>query len=180
MIIRESKKSDLNDLLDVERQAFGDVEGPEIVKLVSGLLIDPTAKPLLSLIAIKNDRTTGHILFTKACIDLKEQISSAILAPLAVVPDEQCRGIGGQLIEEGLRLLSESAVKLVFVLGHPDYYLRHGFQPAGVLGFETPYPIPEKDTGAWMVQELTPGFIGSVGGKVLCADTLNKPEYWRE
>lgn len=180
LIIRETTESDLHGLLDAERQAFGSDEGPEIVELVQGLLNDPTAEPLLSLIALSDQRVIGHILFTKAKIILYEQISAAILAPLAVVPDAQKKGVGGRLIMEGLRLLSEKDVELVFVLGHPDYYPRHGFKAAGPLGFEAPYPIPKEVADAWMVQELRPGVIGSVKGKVLCADVLNQPEYWCE
>ena len=76
--------------------------------------------------------------------------------------------------------MSETGVELVFVLGHPEYYPRHGFKPAGVHGFEAPYPIPDKHANAWMVQELHPGVIGNVNGKVICADMLNQPEHWRE
>lgn len=181
LIIRKSTESDLNDVLDVEAQAFGNEEGPEIVDLVNGLLFDPTAIPLLSLMAVNDDRAIGHILFTNARISSsKKSISAAILAPLAVIPGAQSQGVGGQLIEEGLRLLSESGVELVFVLGHPDYYPRHGFKPAGALGFKTPYPIPDKNANAWMVQELRTGVIDSVSGKVICADALNQPEHWRE
>ena len=180
MKIRKAIGPDLNNLLEVERLAFGNVEGPQIVELVQGLLIDPTAAPILSLIAEHHDRVMGHILFTKARIALNEQIPAAILAPLAVVPDAQGQGVGGQLIREGLRLLSEAGVKLVFLLGHPDYYPRYGFKTAGLLGFEPPYRIPDEHANAWMVQELGPGFLGSINGKVLCADALNQPEYWCE
>jgi putative acetyltransferase len=71
-------------------------------------------------------------------------------------------------------------VDLVFVLGNPEYYPSFGFKPAGNLGFDEPYPIPEKNADAWMVQALRPGAIGTIGGKIICADKLNKPEYWRE
>jgi putative acetyltransferase len=99
---------------------------------------------------------------------------------LAVVPDAQRQGVGGRLIERGLGLLFESGVGLVFLAGHPSYYPRHGFTPAGRLGFVPPFPIPPKDEEAWMVLALRPGLIGSVRGRVACADALNKPEYWRE
>lgn len=168
-------------MLHVEKQAFGNDKGSEIVDLVNGLLNDPSAMPLLSLIAVNDDQAIGHILFTKAHITYsKESISAAILAPLAVIPDAQSQGVGGRLIKEGLKLLSESGVELVFVLGHPEYYPRHGFKPAGSLGFEAPYPIPDEHANAWMVQELRPGLIGSVSGKIICADVLNQPEHWRE
>jgi putative acetyltransferase len=179
--IRKTTESDLNDVLNIQAQAFGNEKGPEIADLVNGLLFDPTAMPLLSLMAVNNDQAIGHILFTRARIAFsKEPISAVILAPLAIIPDTQNQGVGGQLIEEGLRLLSESDVDIAFVLGHPDYYPRYGFKPAGALGFEAPYPIPDEHANAWMVQELRPGVIGSVNGKVICADVLDQPEHWRE
>ena len=177
--IREAGDSDLNDVLCVERLAFGRDEEAELVR---ELLRDPSAKPILSLLAFKDDLPVGHILFTNAHLEHSQNpaIEIAILAPLAIVPDAQKQGIGGKLIKTGLELLSKSGVGLVFVLGHPEYYPKHGFQPAGYLGFETPYSIPKENAAAWMVQALRPEIIGSVFGKVICADTLNKPEYWRE
>ena len=178
MQIREALETDLKDVLSVERLAFGyDKEA----NLVGELLGDPSAKPFLSLLAFKNDRAVGHILFTAAQLSgTKDAVSISILAPLAIVPDAQQQGFGGKLIRQGLERLSRSKVDLVFVLGHPDYYPRFGFTPAGRLGFEAPYPIPEKHAGAWMVQALRPEVIGVVSGKVICADALNRPEHWRE
>jgi len=181
MNIRTAAESDLQNVLAVEKQAFGEEEGPVIVDLVSALLTDKTAMPVLSLIAENEDKIVGHILFTKAGIaPSEEDISACILAPLAVIPIAQGQGVGGQLIKEGLRRLTASGVDLVFVLGHPDYYPRHGFRPAGVIGFRAPYPIPEENAGAWMVQELREGVIGRVSGKIACADAMNDPRHWRE
>ena len=178
MYIREASDSDLNEVLLIERSAFGRDDEAELVR---NLLADPSAKPILSLLAFKDDRPVGHILFTTAHLTNRDnQTSIAILAPLAVAPNAQKQGIGGQLIERGSQLLSRSGVDLIFVLGYPEYYLRHGFKPALPLGLEAPYPIPQKNSDAWMVKPLRPQAIGSVFGKVICADTLNKPEYWRE
>ena len=176
--IREAVETDLNDVLLIERLAFGhDKEA----KLVRNLLHDPSAKPLLSLLAFKKDRAVGHILFTTARLSgTQDATSIVILAPLAIVPDAQKQGNGGKLIEQGLEVLSNSGVDLVFVLGHPGYYPRHGFKPAGRLGFEAPYPIPDEAADAWMVKALRSDVIGSVSGKVMCSDALNKPEHWRE
>jgi len=180
LFIREAEKADLTDLLAVEEKAFGQFEGPEVLKLVAGLLNDPTARPLLSLVALRGKKITGHILFTSARISSDSEMSIQLLAPLAVIPEEQNRGTGGQLIEKGLQILAQKGVKLVFVLGHPNYYPRFGFKEAGKLGFEAPYPIPEEASAAWMVRELSQGLVGKLTGKVLCADAINRPEYWRE
>ena len=138
--------------------------------------------PLLSLIAVSDNQVIGHILFTQSkVVGSIKQVSSVILAPLAVIPSRQRQSIGSRLIKQGLKQLSESSIELVFVLGHPEYYPRYGFRPAGALGFEAPYPIPEKNADAWMVRELVAGAIDSAGnGRVLCATAMDKPEYWIE
>ncbi len=174
--IVEASETDHADVLLVESLAFAE---EDVASLVRDLLADPSARPLLSLLARDGERAVGHIMFTAARLEgASPELAVSILAPLAVVPDAQRKGIGGRLIEEGVRRLGESGVELVFVLGHPDYYPRHGFEPASGHGLAAPYPI-EPDA-AWMVRALRPGIIGSVRGTVACADAMNKPEYWRE
>jgi putative acetyltransferase len=178
MFIRETTLSDLDAILAVEDAAFG---RDDVVGLTRDLLHDPTAIPALSLLAFDGDRPVGHILFTSARLEPSAPSATlSILAPLAVIPEEQGNGVGGALIEYGLRVLSDAGVGLVFVLGHPGYYPRHGFAPAGCQGFDAPYPIPAKDADAWMVRELRPGLIGNLRGTVLCAEALDRPEHWRE
>jgi putative acetyltransferase len=177
MQIRQTTDADLNDILYVEREAFNKEKEAELTK---NMLLDPTATPLLSLLAYIKDQPAGHILFTTVHIVNHPVIRASILAPLAVVPKFQCQGIGTALIKEGLKLLQKSGTDLVFVLGHPTYYPRFGFISAGKLGFEAFYPIPEKDAAAWMVQQFRPNIIGTVSGKVMPCEALRQPEHWRE
>ena len=156
--IREASNAELDDVLSVERAAFG---GEEEAELVRALLNDKSALPLLSLLAWDGNRAVGHILFTAARLSVPKEsapinLSVSLLAPLAVIPEMQKQGIGAQLIKAGLQRLSQSGVDLVFVLGHPAYYPRHGFRPAGALGLDAPYPILEKNADAWMVQSPRP------------------------
>lgn len=178
MIICEATSRDQESVLEVERQAFeSDIE-PE---LVQKLINDLSAQPVVSLLAVDNDQAVGHILFTRAQLTgSTSSLETYLLAPLAVIPEAQSKGIGGKLIKQGLEILADMDVSLVFVLGYPDYYTRHGFQTAGVLGFDAPFPIPGKNADAWMVQALKPGIIGTATGRVQCADALNKLEYWQE
>jgi putative acetyltransferase len=179
--IRRSTESDDADINNIHTQAFGEEKGPEIASLVRDLLGDKTAMPLLSLVAIENKKLVGHILYTRAQITRTEEpVSAQLLGPLAVLPGSQGRGAGGKLITEGLNQLKAAGVEMVFVLGHPEYYPRCGFEPAGVHGFEAPYPIPEECAGAWMVQELCPGLLGRITGKIQCCEVFDRPEHWRE
>lgn len=177
--IKETGNSDINDILEVERLAFGyDKEAD----LVNDLLNDKSAEPILSLLAFYGEEAVGHILFTRALIKGHEDTTLAyILAPLAVKPEFQKMGIGGMLIKEGLLRLIKMKADIVFVLGHMDYYPKYGFIPdAESFGFPAPYPIPAEYSNAWMVQPLNSKNLNSVKGKVTCADQLNKPEHWRE
>lgn len=179
--IRKAIHSDLQAISELVLAAFGVEEGPEIVQLIADLLADRTASPTLSLVAEVDGELVGHILFSKAHVESSDrEVSAALLAPLAVHPDQQARGIGGRLIREGLAQLAAAGVDLIFVLGHPGYYPRFGFSEAGIRGFAAPYPIAPRNAGAWMVQALRPEIIGMVSGRVACAEALADPKYWHE
>jgi putative acetyltransferase len=177
MEIRETTSADLQDIVYVEHEAFHREAEPQLTK---DMLADPSAEPRLSLLAYVDNQPAGHILFTHGYLTNNPKIEVSFLAPLAIVPKFQRQGIGGSLIKEGLARLTKAGVDLVFVVGHPQYYPRHGFIPASKLGFEPTYPFPKELEDAWMAQELRPGIIGVVSGKVICCDTMNKPEVWRE
>jgi hypothetical protein len=184
--IRASNKKEQTEIEKIHKVAFEKTEGAKkaqgIVNLVHDLFDDETAMPIHSFVAVENDKLIGHVLFTKVTIiGCPIEVEAQILAPLAVLPDCQSTGVGGHLIEEGLRQLKKTGTDIVFVLGHIDYYPRSGFiNDAKSLGFEAPYYIPEEFAGAWMVTELSSGIISKANGKVKCSEVLNQPEHWRE
>ncbi|MBS3750563.1 MAG: N-acetyltransferase [Anaerolineales bacterium] len=179
--IRRSNDTDLQAICNTVSAAFDESEHEEkeIANLVLDLLADPTTKPFLSLVAFAEETIVGYILFTKVHImNSGQDVSASILAPLAVKPVYQNMGIGSLLVNEGIKQLKDMGFELVFVLGHPTYYPKFGFIPAGKEGFEAPYSISQEHADAWMVKELKPGTIENTSGKVKCADTLNEPKYW--
>lgn len=178
--VRKSTDGDRPAIIDVIMITFGETEGRVVADLVVALLDDPTAQPLVSLVATVEKRVVGYALFTNVRIEgAMEPVRASILAPLAVHPSYQNKGIGGELVNDGLARLKEAGVDLVFVLGHPGYYPKYGFRPAGKEGFDAPYPIAPENAQAWMVRELRAGVLGRAGGKVLCADALDEPQLWR-
>lgn len=179
IIIRETAAGDLENVLNVLKRSFGyDKEA----KLVKELWNDPTAEPVVSLIALHRNEPAGYILFTRACFEeANEQPLMHILAPMGVIPELQQNGIGGMLIEAGIEKLKELGSRIVYVLGHKEYYPKYGFRPhAAKWGYEAPYPVPEAYSDYWMIQYITPDQALVPKGKIRCADTLNRPEHWRD
>lgn len=91
----------------------------------------------LSLVAMIGDSVVGHVALSPVTID-GETVGLG-LAPVAVRPEQQGRGVGGRLIREALDRCRADGVPLVVVLGEPGYYRRFGFVPASRYGLSDPY-----------------------------------------
>jgi len=128
--IRLEEPGDVASIRDVNERAF---DQPEEANIVDHLR--ETCGGLLSFVAVVDEQVVGHILFSPATI---EQDGKAIegmgLAPMAVIPEHQRRGIGSSLVETGLDILRDSSCPFVIVLGHPEYYPRFGFETASRHG----------------------------------------------
>jgi putative acetyltransferase len=107
---------------------------------------------LLSLVAVENGKVVGHIAFSPVEIRSEEgTVETVGLAPLAVLPEYQQKGIGLHLVEWGLQELQAAGHKIVFVLGDPNYYRRFGFVPAARYRIRWEHKAPDE---AFMVKEL--------------------------
>jgi putative acetyltransferase len=154
--IRAEEPRDSLAINEVVRQAFG---REDEVELVSALRAG--GFNLLSLVAEHDGRIVGHLLFTRLFIVGEPQKWNAVaLAPLAVLPELQVRGIGSALMREGLRQLADRGETMVVVLGHEHYYPRFGFSSELARPLLAPFSGP-----SWMALELQPGALTNVSGQ---------------
>jgi len=133
----------------------------------------------LSLVAEaeSGDGPIGHIAFSLVALTGPDgaTIDGVGLAPVAVLPAHQRRGVGGRLVEEGLRRLREAGHGFCVVLGHPGYYPRFGFLPARLFGVRWEREVTD---GVFLALELRPGALVGHPGVVRYA-----PEFdgiWRD
>ena len=91
------------------------------------------------------------------------QYPSLSLAPLSVLPVYQRKGVGKQLISEGLKQAKSMGFQSVIVLGHPDYYPKFGFKLAGSWNIKAPFAVP---VNAFFALELTESGLHGVSGTV--------------
>ncbi len=121
----------------------------------------------LSLVALDGETIVGHIMFTKLLIENEDnKFESLALAPLAVLPDYQKKGIGSKLINEGLDIAKELGYKSVIVLGSENYYPKFGFEEALNFGIRPPFEVPSPN---FMAIELEENALKDVSGKVVYA-----------
>lgn len=117
---------------------------------------------LLSLVAEADGELVGHIAFSPVVIDAEgSSLVGVGLAPLAVAPMHQRQGVGGKLVEEGLRRLRHAGHRWCVVLGHANYYPRYGFVLARTHGIRWEKPVPDN---IFFVQALTPDGLEGVSG----------------
>jgi len=159
--IRRERPDDFQQVARVIEMAFG--QKNEAV-LVEKLRRNKKYVSKLSIVADYNGSVVGHILFFPIVIRRgDEEKESLALAPLSVSPEFQKMGVGGRLVEEGLRTAQELGYRSVIVLGHPEYYSRFGFVPARKWGITPPFSVPDD---AFRARELLAGALIDAGGVV--------------
>lgn len=157
--IRAEQAEDHESIRRVVELAFGKPNEADLVEALRKY-----AHPHISLVAVVDGQVVGHIFFSPVSIESEGDAFTAIgLAPLAVLPDYQNKGIGTELAWAGLRECKLLGHDVVVVLGHPEYYPRFGFVPAARKGIRSEYDVPDE---VFMVAELTPGTLKGREGLV--------------
>lgn len=118
----------------------------------------------VSLVASESGTVLGHVAFSP--VSIRPSGNAALiwaLAPLAVLPAAQGRGIGSELVRTGLHACAHAGCDAVVVLGDPQYYCRFGFFPAVQYGLRCSFDAPPE---AFMLVEFRPGSVSHHDGTV--------------
>jgi putative acetyltransferase len=161
MIVGPETPDDYAAIAHVVREAFGQDNEARLVaerRRVDGF------DPDLSLVAVRDERVVGHMLFSPVGIegDSGEGVAPC-LAPVAVLPACQRQGIGSALIHQGLDACRQKGHRIAIVVGHPAYYPRFGFEAASRHRLRYPFPCPDE---VFMALALVPGALEGVSGIV--------------
>ncbi|HEU4368988.1 MAG TPA: N-acetyltransferase [Methylomirabilota bacterium] len=166
--IRAEQPGDAATVGEVHTAAFG---RPDEARLVERLRA--RARPYLGLLAVDGAEVVGHIVFAPVTLHCYQAPYTVLaLAPMAVRPASQRRGVGSALVREGLAACREAGHDVVVLVGHPAFYARFGFVAARPLGLLSEPAFPDE---AFMVAELTAGALRGRRGVVLFSSDYGEP-----
>lgn len=165
--IRQEEQRDYPAVYNLIKAAFANMQESDHKEhlLVERLHRSGAFVPELSLIAETRDgKVIGYILLTEVEIASPEKkVLSLGLAPVAVLPEYQNRGIGSALIKEAHNRAVAAGYRSVVLLGHKDYYPRFGYKKAIDYDIHFPFDVPPEFC---MVKELAPNSLNEVHGIV--------------
>jgi putative acetyltransferase len=150
--VRPEQAEDALAVQQVVAAAFGRPLEAELVEALRA-----SGRVTLALVAVLGGEVVGHVAFSPVWVEAPEGAWEAVaLGPLAVAPEHQRQGIGSALVRRGLEACRALGHGVVFLLGHPTYYPRFGFQPTARFGITCEFPAPDE---AFMLIELVPGAL---------------------
>ena len=157
-MIRKERPSDRDAVRALNTRAFGRAAEADLVDALR-----QAGRAVIALVAEQESEVGGHILFSAVALDARPDRHGLGLAPMAVDPEHQRRGIGTRLVEAGLGEARAGGFDFVVVLGHPAYYPRFGFAPASRFRLRSEYAVPDE---VFMALPLWPGALDGAEGVV--------------
>jgi putative acetyltransferase len=151
LILRPPGRAHRDGILGVVRAAFSSDErdASEELDIVVSTWRAGTAPHHLEFVALADGAIVGYVLAAPGDLGGREVVA---VAPLAVAPPFQRRGVGRSLMN---RLLSEAEaahLPLIVLLGLPGYYGQFGFEPSGPLGIR--YPTAGEDNPHFLARRF--------------------------
>lgn len=114
----------------------------------------------LSQVADMGSLIVGFAALTPVTFDPPQpELTPVALAPLAIHPAHQKKGIGTRLVQSVVDTAKEAGYSCVIVLGNPVFFNRFGFQSAGGRGLRNEYGAID----LFLVAELKAGCLTKRG-----------------
>jgi len=176
MTIRLAQETDLVSILKVIETAFSDEENKVIMNFVQELSGENTSPSIKSLVAEVNNQVIGYVSYSPIYLKSDTNITGYILAPLAVSPEHQKQGVGSNLINAGIDMLSRDGAAVLLVYGDPAYYGRFGFREEIGRSFVPPYTLQYPFGWTGMMLNDTP--VPEEPIQFECVSALSKPDLW--
>lgn len=166
MDIRTTMRQDDKEISRLLHDAFSSTEHgyDGEAELVNRIRCDPTFKQNLEVVGVENEQVVGYGLLSEiVVVDNQSATIGVCLAPLAVLPLFQRRGIGAKLMAELEQRARQLGYQFISILGWPDYYTRFGYVPASLFQISAPIDVPNE---AYLIKSIGSDDLQGVRGTV--------------
>ena len=125
--IRDEQNIDIQAIFDLTKTAFNDEEYSSHTEQFIVNALRAAKQLTVSLVAETQGKIVGHIAFSPVSIS-DGTTDWYGLGPISVIPEYQRKGIGSELMKEGLNRIKALNAKGCVLLGDPSYYGKFGFK----------------------------------------------------
>ena len=145
-VIRHARPADHPAIAEINTLAFGQADEASLIQRLRD-----NGDVMFELVVDEAGTLEGHILYSRLWAD-NAQLYAA-LAPMAVRPQRQIKGLGSDLVRASLTTAREFGARGVLVLGHRLYYPKFGFTAEMATNVRSPY----SGSPAFMALEIQRG-----------------------
>jgi predicted N-acetyltransferase YhbS len=174
MLDKNSKEEVASLFASAFSSSEGEKEGELISNLASRLSSRADNQEIICIGAYEKGSIIGAIIFTR--LSFNDPVTVYMLAPVAVSPTHQGKGVGQALIKYGLNELKNRGVAVAITYGDPSFYSKVGFQPLSENTIKAPVKLSMPE--GWLGQSLKEGPIPTISGRPTCVNEFNDPVYW--
>lgn len=167
------------EFISLFKSTFTESEGPAEGDLIGGLvtaLLGDTPKDDIQTVAADMEGTlVAACIFTRLLFE-NDNRCVFLLAPVAVIPEHQGKGIGQQLITYGLDVMRKTDADVVMTYGDPSFYSKVGFE--WVAEADAPPPYPLQMPQGWLRVCLSGQPWSALRGPSICVGAFSNPALW--
>lgn len=125
--IRKEELSDASHIHDVIEAAFRDVAHSDQTEQFIVRSLRDCGVLTISLVVEESDRIVGHVAVSPVALS-NGATGWYGLGPIAVLPGDQRKGMGSQLMHAAVAELKDRNAHGCVLLGNPEFYKRFGFE----------------------------------------------------
>ncbi|MGV0885461.1 N-acetyltransferase [Acinetobacter venetianus] len=125
--ILDEQNTDIQAIFDLTKAAFNDEEYSSHTEQFIVNALRAAKQLTVSLVAETHGKIVGHIAFSPVSISDGTTDWYGV-GPIPVIPEYQGKGIGSELMREGLNRIKTLNAKGCVLLGDPNYYGKFGFK----------------------------------------------------
>ena len=166
MNIRLEETKDYREVENLTREAFWNVYRPGCTEhfVLNRYRTNPDFIPELDLVMEEDNKIIGHIMFSKAELDLIDgtKRESWTFGPISIHPDYKRKGYGLKLLNHALDKARQMGIGFVCMEGNIEFYKHAGFGLASKLNIHYHAEPKDAEVPYFLAQELIPGWLGGI------------------